>query len=205
MKNDDFSKRDERGVRKMGAYAKKYVKIDEEPGKMADLGALLEVSIEQIGNRQAGKVAIYENSEEGLNAFFEGTKRYFQYIRDANVENEEKLIPDIEGWCTFLGLTRQTILNYAKRSTTWGEAITYIKDCILASKKQLAYRFKIPPVVYLNDISNNHGYLNTSEFRITTNGDMAGQITQLSREEIRSRYQALEEFRERPQLPEGLD
>ena len=59
--------------------------------------------------------------------------------------------------------------------------------------------------VYLNDISNNHGYLNTSEFRITTNGDMAGQITQLSREEIRSRYQALEEFRERPQLPEGLD
>ena len=32
---------------------------------MEDLGALLEVSIEQIGNRQAGKVAIYENSEEG--------------------------------------------------------------------------------------------------------------------------------------------
>ena len=56
MKNEDFSKRDERGVRKMGAYAKKYVKVDEEPGNMADLGALLDVSIQQIENRKKGNL-----------------------------------------------------------------------------------------------------------------------------------------------------
>ncbi len=202
MKNDDFSKRDERGVRKMGAYAKKYVKVDEEPGNMADLGALLDVSIEQIGNRKAGRIALYEDSKEGLNAFFEGTKQYFEYIRDANIKNEEKLIPDIEGWCTFIGCTRQSVLNYAKRGATWEEAIAYIKDCILASKKQLAYRFKIPPVVYLNDVSNNHGYLNTSEFKITTNGDTVGHVPQLSREEIAARYQSMQEFRELPEKPD---
>lgn len=32
-----------------------------------------------------------------------------------------------------------------------------------------------------------------------------GNIEQLSREEIAARYQALEEFREKPELPEGLD
>lgn len=63
------------------------------------------------------------------------TQRYFQYIADANKENEEKLIPDIEGWCIFLGITKQTVLNYAKRSQDWADTIEYIKESILAAKK----------------------------------------------------------------------
>lgn len=189
MKEIDTNKRDERGVRKMGAYAKKYSKVDVEPGNMADLGALLDISIEQIGNKQVGRRAIYENTQNGLNNFLEATKKYFEYIKDVNSVNEEKLIPDIEGWCVFLGITRQSALNYAKRGDEWKEAIEYIKDCILSAKKQLAFRFKIPPVVFLNDISNNHGYLNTNEFKITT-GNTYEKLPQLSREEIAARYAA---------------
>ncbi len=192
MKNEDFSKRDERGVRKACAYAKKYTKINPEPGNMADLGALLDVSIEQIGSRQVKGKAIYDNSGSGLNNFLEATKHYFEYIRDANKSNEEKLIPDVEGWCIFLGITRQTALNYSKRSSEWEESISYIKDAILAAKKQLAFRFRIPPVVYLNDVSNNHGYLNTSEFKITANGNESGDKPELTREEIAARYAAFE-------------
>lgn len=190
LKEIDTFKRDGKGVRKMGAYAKKYSKVDSEPGEMADLSALLEVSIEQIGSRVRGRPPVYENTEEGLQAFLEATKGYFEYIRDANSVNEEKLIPDVEGWAIFIGVTRQTVLSYAKRGDAWNEAIEYIKDSILSAKKQLAFRFKIPPVVYLNDASNNHGYLNTSEFKITANGEMRDQLPSKSKEEIAQRYAA---------------
>lgn len=188
MKEIDDFKRDSRGVRKMGAYAKKYSKFDDEPGEAADLSALLAVSIEQIGSRVRGRPPIYENTEEGLREFLGATKNYFEYIRDANAVNDEKLIPDIEGWSTFLGITRQTVLAYSQRNESWEEAISYVKDAILAAKKQLAFRFKIPPVIFLNDASNNHGYLNTSEFRISTNNEMKEQLPTQTREQIAAKY-----------------
>lgn len=186
----EISKRDKYGVRRMGAYAKKYSKVDTDPGNMADLGALLDVSIEQIGKREVGRPPTYSNDEEGLKEFLEATRRYFEYVRDANAVNEEKLIPDIEGWSIFIGVTRQTVSTYVRRGDAWEEAINYIKDSILAAKKQLAFRFKIPPVVYLNDVSNNHGYLNTSEFKITTEIEKMGQVPQQSRQEIAARHAA---------------
>ena len=138
LKEIDTFKRDGKGVRKMGAYAKKYSKVDSEPGEMADLSALLEVSIEQIGSRVRGRPPVYENTEEGLQAFLEATRGYFEYIRDANSVNEEKLIPDVEGWAIFIGVTRQTVLSYAKRGDAWNEAIEYIKD----SKKAACFPFQ---------------------------------------------------------------
>lgn len=206
MKEIDINKRDERGVRRMGVYAKKYSKADTEPGEMADLGALLDVSIEQIGSREIGRPPTYPNTEDGLKDFLEATRRYFEYIKDANSVNEEKLYPDIEGWAVFIGITRQTILSYAKRNEAWQEAIEYIKDAILAAKKQLAFRFKIPPVVFLNDISNNHGYLNTSEFKITASNELRGQQPEISMEELHRRREEIKqryaEYREIPQKPE---
>lgn len=193
MKEIDTYKRDERGVRRMGAYAKKYSKVDNEPGQMADLGALLDVSIEQIGNREQGRPPTYSCTDEGMHDFLEATKRYFEYIRDANSVNEEKLYPDIEGWAVFIGITRQTILTYAKRNDAWKEAIEYIKDAILAAKKQLAFRFKIPPVVYLNDVSNNHNYLNTSEFKITADNGADRLKPEISMEELHRRRMEIKE------------
>lgn len=38
-----------------------------------------------------------------------------------------------------MGVTKQTILNYERRSPVWEEAIEYIKQNILAAKKQLAF------------------------------------------------------------------
>ncbi len=185
MKQIDTFKRDEKGVRKMGAYAKKYSKVDTESGGAADLEAILDVSIEQIEKRKLGRPPVYPDTDDGLIEFFEDTKKYFEYIRDSNEVNEEKLIPDIEGWYSFLGITKQTVLNYERRNPLWQEAIEYVKQNILAAKKQLAFRFKIPPVVYLNDVSNNHGYLNTSEFRLEMNNNNARKDEPpMSQEEI---------------------
>lgn len=195
--NNEINKRDERGCRIVGAYAKKYSKVHEEVGDMADLGALLDVSIEQVKNRVDGKPPTYEDSTTGLAAFMDATRQYFEYIRDCNLVNEQKLYPDIEGWCIFLGITRQTVLNYAKRNEYWRESIAYVKDAILAAKKQLAFRFKIPPVVYLNDVSNNHEYLNTSEFKLIATDERHNiGIPQISREEIAERYHNRETIRQ---------
>lgn len=206
LKEIDTFKRDEKGVRKLGAYAKKYSKADTEPGEMADLSALLEVSIEQIGSREIGRPPTYANTEDGLKDFLDATRRYFEYIKGANSVNEEKLYPDVEGWAIFIGITRQTILSYAKRNEAWQEAIEYIKDAILAAKKQLAFRFKIPPVIFLNDISNNHGYLNTSEFKITANNEHRGQQPEINMEELSRRRAEIQrryaEHREMPQKPD---
>lgn len=188
MVNQEVRKRDEKGVRIMGVYSKQYVRDCKNPGGMNDLGALLEVAIEQLGERKAGRLSNYPDNQEGLEAFVFATQQYFQYIADANKENEEKLIPDIEGWCIFLGITKQTVLNYAKRSQNWEDTIEYIKESILAAKKQLAFRFKIPPVVYLNDVSNNHNYLNTNEFKLVTSNENRGNMPTQSREQIADKY-----------------
>ena len=39
---------------------------------------------------------------------------------------------------------------------------------IAAVKKQLSFNYKIPTVLAVFDLCNNHGYMNTSEFRIST-------------------------------------
>lgn len=200
MQKDDF-KRDSRGVRKLGVYAKKYER-DDEPGQMADLSALLKVSVEQISKRCRAGEPHYSNTPQGLQDLMQATQQYFQYIIDANGENEEKLVPDIEGWCMFLGITRQTMLNYARRGELWAESIAYIKDAILAAKKQLAFRFKIPAVVYLNDVSNNHNYFNTSEFRLTTQ-QVTGEDTlkpTCAPEEIVIRRKVMEKLEEEGRL-----
>jgi hypothetical protein len=200
--SEEIRKRDERGVRIMGAYAKKYQKSDDCIGGMNDLDALLTVSIEQLGERKAGRLSSFPDNQEGMEAFVLATQRYFQYIADANKENEEKLIPDIEGWCIFLGITKQTVLNYAKRSQDWADMIEYIKESILAAKKQLAFRFKIPPVVYLNDVSNNHDYLNTNEFKLVTSNKNNEMTPTRTAAEIAERHKAVLELpeMERPEL-----
>lgn len=200
--SEEIRKRDERGVRIMGAYAKKYQKSDDCIGDMNDLDALLTVSIEQLGERKAGRLSSFPDNQEGMEAFVLATQRYFQYIADANKENEEKLIPDIEGWCIFLGITKQTVLNYAKRSQDWADTIEYIKESILAAKKQLAFRFKIPPVVYLNDVSNNHDYLNTNEFKLVTSNKNNEMTPTRTAAEIAERHKAVLELpeMERPEL-----
>nr|DAW92575.1 MAG TPA: DNA packaging protein gp3 [Bacteriophage sp.] len=200
--SEEIRKRDERGVRIMGAYAKKYQKSDDCIGDMNDLDALLTVSIEQLGERKAGRLSSFPDNQEGMEAFVLATQRYFQYIADANKKNEEKLIPDIEGWCIFLGITKQTVLNYAKRSQDWADTIEYIKESILAAKKQLAFRFKIPPVVYLNDVSNNHDYLNTNEFKLVTSNKNNEMTPTRTAAEIAERHKAVLELpeMERPEL-----
>lgn len=139
-------------------------KLKEIPIQSDDLAAVLDMSIESI---RLGRPAKFAESE--LEDFKEASIAYLEYVRETNnnSENEHNLIPDIESWATFLGTTRMTILTYEKsRNEDWQEFIALMKGAITAAKKQLAFRQKIPTVLALFDLTNNSGYVNSSEFKL---------------------------------------
>lgn len=133
-----------------------------------DMTAILDMAIE-ASTARVGRPAEYPYSRAGLDAFIDKTLEFFQYVNDinANPDLERKLIPDIESWGVFLGVTRQTIWAYEKRGGEWKATIEYYKNAIAAVKKQLALNYKIPPMVYVFDATNNHGYVNSNEFKLT--------------------------------------
>lgn len=117
-----------------------------------------------------GRPCTYANSEAGLNTFIENAKGYFTYVQSANSKLEEKqqLIPDVEGLTLYLGIDRSTLCRYHARGGEWEKTIDYIKNAIGYSKKQLALRGKIPTVLAIFDLANNHNYHNVNEFHLST-------------------------------------
>lgn len=131
-----------------------------------DLNAVLDVSIKSI---KLGRPPKFEDSTAGLQDFKEASVAYLEYVRETNnnPDNENHLIPDIESWATFMGTTRKTICEYERwRGEEWQEFIGLVKGAITACKKQLAFRQKIPTVLALFDLTNNSGYVNSSEFKL---------------------------------------
>lgn len=136
-----------------------------------DLNAVLDVSIKSI---KLGRPPKFEDSAAGLQDFKEASIAYLEFVRENNnnPDNENKIIPDIENWATFMGTTRKTICEYERwRGENWQEFIGLMKGCIVSCKKQLAFRQKIPTVLAIFDLTNNAGYVNASEFRLLPETD----------------------------------
>lgn len=130
-----------------------------------DLEAVLDMGLESLRGRKAK----YPETPDGLEQFRQTTFEYFEYVQKCNKEDdrEHKLIPDIESWAVFLGITRMTLLTYEKtRNREWQDFILRSKDLITATKKQLIFRQKIPAVIGIFDLTNNSGYVNASEFKL---------------------------------------
>lgn len=193
-------------------------KLSDIPIHADDLGAVLDMSIESI---KLGRPAKFDDTDQGLEDFKEASIAYLEYVRKTNnnPDNEHHLIPDIESWCTFLGTTRMTILTYEKaRNNEWKEFIAQMKGAITACKKQLAFRQKIPTVLALFDLTNNSGYVNSSEFKLQPGEQevyrrvlTAQELPRLGEpktveelmEHIKERYGAIEEdVAELPEVPD---
>lgn len=154
------------------------------PLETDDTTAILDMIIDKSTSRM-GRPCQYSNDKRGLESFIQGTVDYFEYVNavNSNEDMERKLIPDIESWAVYLGITRATIFNYESRGNDWKDTIQYYKNCIGAVKKQLALNFKIPPMIMAFDFTNNHGYLNTTEYKLTAKVESADTDTnQLERE-----------------------
>lgn len=161
-------------------------KLKDIPIVADDLNAVLDLSIRSI---KLGRPAKFNDDMQGLEDFKQASIEYLEHVRKVNnsPDNENHLIPDIESWATYLGTTRATILTYEKsRGEEWQEFIALIKGAITACKKQLAFRQKIPTVLALFDLTNNSGYVNSSEFKLAT--EQPQKQMQRTPEEIAADY-----------------
>ena len=89
---------------------------------------------------------------------------YFELMYQAAVQGTE-LIPDVEHLLCFLGITKDYVRRWKTTNPQYSEVMTEAYDRILAIKKQLAMHNKIPSLVYLSDIQNNHGYVSKDKAR----------------------------------------
>lgn len=183
-----MAKTDENGLRQQ-----EYSKGQFLPMESDDLTAVLNLGIQAL---KRGASAKYSADEEGYKLFVERSKSYLDYVNGINQNSniEKKLIVDIESWCVYLGITRETLRNYDARGEVWHEFISYFKEIIVMCKKQLAFNFRMPPMVHLFDLVNNHGYHNTNEFHITAYAPK--EETKLSEEELIERAKQLPGFEE---------
>lgn len=167
-----------RGGKRMPSYRDIAETMDGD-----ELDAILDVSMQGLAKaRDRGSQPLYSNSADGLEDFKRDSERYLAYVRDVNRTPTEggklRLVPDIESWAAFLGVTRYMIAGYEKRGADWKAAIQAVKGIITACKKQLAFTGKMPPVLAIFDLTNNSDYVNASEFRLSAEATPeAKQIT----------------------------
>lgn len=129
------------------------------PLETGDLTASLDLILNSI-ELNKGQMRGYPNTQQGLEMFKQNSIDFFRYMTElnANPEITKKLIPDIEAWALYIGVSRITIFNYEKRGGEWAETIAYFKNAIATGKKQMALNYKIPPVLTIFDLKCNHGY-----------------------------------------------
>ncbi len=138
-----------------------------------ELQAILAVGMRGLAKTaRKGPAALFPRTPEGLDAFKRESYAYLQYVQEVNSSAQEggrlHLIPDIESWSAYMGITRETIRRYeATRGEEWAQVIQQIKGIITACKKQLALQGRLPPVLAIFDLTNNSGYVNSSEFRLS--------------------------------------
>lgn len=81
----------------------------------------------------------------------------------------EHEIPDVEGFCDYVGAWRD-LLNQYEKKPEFSVTVKKIKNWIYAGKKQLAFAGKMPPAVFIFDAKNNAGYTDRQDIDHTTNG-----------------------------------
>lgn len=145
----------------------KDIAADLKADDVQPINSMINAALRNLG----GRPATYANNEAGLNAFIENSLSYFDYVAKANDKIDDprrQLILDVDSYAVYVGVSKKTILEYQKRSESWNKVISLFKDAIGSSKKQLALHGFVPSVLAVFDLCNNHGYVNTSEFKLTT-------------------------------------
>lgn len=153
-----------RGTDKMARFT---TSIKTTDTSIDDRKAVLDLTLQCLKNT-GGRPFKFTNDEIGLKSFTESCRGYFEYLRTANSKLDENqgLIASVEGLCSYVGITRNTLSQYHKRSPEWSECIDYIKNHIANIQMDLAFKNKINPTLMIWNGCNNYGYLNTNQFTL---------------------------------------
>lgn len=157
--------RDENGVRKQ-SYKRFKPGRDYEEIETAQAVALCDMMLDgfkrSVADAERGKGG-RPRKLETVEEFREVAERYINYIKDRALDGV-RLVPDIEGFCAFAGISRETLNNWeTARHGAYSDTIKIFKNTIAAYKKQLAFNGEIPPIVFATDFNNNHGYTQAAQ------------------------------------------
>ncbi len=157
--------RDERGVR-IQKYRRFKDGEDYEAVEPDEMSALMQNMIDNIDTYELRCKVGQPPKYESVESFRDVTRDYLNYIKDANLD-KAKLIPDIEGLCAFMGISRETLNEWERsRAGEYSDTIKMVKNQIAFFKKQLALKGKTPAIVFATDFNNNHGYVQKQEISI---------------------------------------
>lgn len=117
---------------------------------------------------------------------YKKAEEYFENIIEAN-ENGITIIPDIEDFCTFCHIARQTFLKYRKsEDPEMSEIANNIATAIASCKKQNAYAGLINPMAFMADMNNNHDYVQ-AKTETTINSNISLQQVEANIADIANR------------------
>lgn len=141
-----------------------------------------------------GKITRSANMDE---AFEKRTKLFIELCK------EKGMRPGVESLCAALGTSRQELHNWENGvgnvTERRQEGVKRIKQLIYAFLEQVGMGGKLNPATYIWLCKN---WMQYSDSIVIEGRSNMNATPQLSREEIAARYQALSEFREKPELPE---
>lgn len=90
---------------------------------------------------------------------YEKGKEYFENIAETN-EAGISVIPDIEDFCMFANISRNTFLKYQKsEDLALANVASMLSTAIANIKKQQALNGNMNPTIFAIDFNNNHGYV----------------------------------------------
>lgn len=180
-----MNKRDENGLRlqtyKRFKAGESYTPINAD--EMTDIVGF----IQHCNKIHKGIAPKYENVEEFLGVI----DAFWEIIIETN-QNGVSVIPDVEGFCCFAGISREALNSWEhERTGAYPIVIKNLKNTIAAAKKQLALRGKIPPIVFATDFNNNHGYTQKQQVEVSApSGGLLGPVSDI--EDIETFRQRLE-------------
>lgn len=160
---------------KQKEYKRKNFKNFEMVETLSDTSDVFDIAIEALEKTKT-RPPKFSNDEEGLARFKEMSLEFIKELRKRNIEAENskrmRLIPSIEMWATYLGITRQTIHTYERTyNKQYNLFILQFKNVIATIKKELAENGKIPPIIHIFDFVNNFQYLNTNNVTINSSAE----------------------------------
>lgn len=128
-------------------------------------------NIIEVQKHPGGRPRKYETIEE----FIEAVQSYVNYIDEVREGEGVELIPDVEGLCCYIGISRDTLFEWERsRGPEFSDVISRVRTAIASYKKQLGFNGKIPAVVMAIDFNNNHGYVQSQTIDIKASHKLEG-------------------------------
>lgn len=127
-----------------------------------------------VAYTEEGVVYLGPRNYEDANTLSDCFIDYIDYIKEAAGRGVD-LIPDVEGFCTFAGISRKRFLELGKKTELY-ELTQQILTAIAAAKKQRALSGGINPVILAMDLNNNHGYVGSNAVKIEANGPILAAL-----------------------------